>query len=452
MKLTFLGAAQTVTGSKFLLDTGTRRFLIDCGLFQGHKELRLRNRAPLPIDPKEIDAVVLTHAHLDHSGYLPLLVKNGFTGPVHCTPATRDLCGILLPDSGYLQEEEAAHANRYGWSKHRPALPLYTRADAEHSLTRLQVIPYGREFDLGDGATARFDNAGHILGAAFITVKFGGATVVFSGDLGRPQDPLIFGPAVPRGADVLLVESTYGNRDHPVVDPGELLATIIRRTAARGGTVVVPANAVGRSQLLMYHLHRLLEAGAIPDLPIYLDSPMAANVTALYHRHHDGHRLDAAQIEATFASTHIVNSVEDSKAIDRSRFPKVVISASGMATGGRVLHHLKAFAGDARNTILFVGFQAAGTRGAHMQAGARTVKIHGAHLPVVAEVATLDGMSAHADAHEVLEWASGFEHTPRQTFIVHGEPLASQALRERIHGRFGWDAVAPEHGRTVRID
>ncbi len=452
MRLTFLGATQTVTGSKFLLDTGSRQVLFDCGLFQGLKELRKRNWAAMPIDPKAIDAVVLTHAHLDHSGYLPLLVKNGFAGSVYCTAATRDLCGILLPDSGHIQEEEAERANRRGYSKHDPALPLYTQAEAEHALKRMHPIPYGQDFDLGDGLHARFDNAGHILGAAFITVKRGGLTIAFSGDLGRPDDPILFPPTALRKADVLLVESTYGNRDHPNSDPSRALAAIIRRTAARGGTVIIPANAVGRSQLIMYYVHVLKQAGQIPDIPIYLDSPMAANVTGLFHEHHELHKLDARETETTFATTRIVNSVDESKSIDRSDLPKIVISASGMATGGRVLHHLKAFASDAKNTVLFVGYQAVGTRGSAMLGGAREVRIHGADVRIEAEVAVLDGLSAHADAVEILDWLSGFEHAPRNTYIVHGEPAAAAALRERIRGRLGWDSLAPEYRQVVTID
>ncbi|MGH7502102.1 MAG: MBL fold metallo-hydrolase RNA specificity domain-containing protein [Longimicrobiales bacterium] len=452
MRLTFLGATQTVTGSKFLLDTGSRQVLFDCGLFQGLKELRKRNWAAMPIDPKAIDAVVLTHAHLDHSGYLPLLVKNGFAGSVYCTAATRDLCGILLPDSGHIQEEEAERANRRGYSKHDPALPLYTQAEAEHALKRMHPIPYGQDFDLGDGLHARFDNAGHILGAAFITVKRGGLTIAFSGDLGRPDDPILFPPTALRKADVLLVESTYGNRDHSDSDPSRALAAIIRRTAARGGTVIIPANAVGRSQLIMYYVHVLKQAGQIPDIPIYLDSPMAANVTGLFHEHHELHKLDARETETTFATTRIVNSVDESKSIDRSDLPKIVISASGMATGGRVLHHLKAFASDAKNTVLFVGYQAVGTRGSAMLGGAREVRIHGADVRIEAEVAVLDGLSAHADAVEILDWLSGFEHAPRNTYIVHGEPAAAAALRERIRGRLGWDSLAPEYRQVVTID
>ena len=451
MRLTFLGATRTVTGSKYLLDTGSRQVLFDCGLFQGLKPLRERNWTPLPIDPQAIDAVVLTHAHLDHSGYVPLLVKSGFRGPVFCTRATRDLCAILLPDSGHLQEEEAERANRYGYSKHHPALPLYGETDAIQAMHSFRPLPYGEEFDLGDGIRARFDNAGHILGAAFVTVKRGGTTIVFSGDLGRPVDPILYSPVrIPR-ADVLLVESTYGNRDHPDIDPSLAFAAIVRRTAARGGTVVIPANAVGRSQLVMFYVHALKQANQIPDIPVFLDSPMAADATALFHAHHEDHKLDEAETSRIFGATRIVNSVEESKSIDRSDLPKIVISASGMATGGRVLHHLKAFASDAKNTVLFVGYQAAGTRGSAMLGGAERIRIHGGDVPIEAEVAVLDGLSAHADALEILDWLSGFDAAPRSTYIVHGEPAAADALQERIRGRLGWTTHVPEYREVITI-
>ena len=452
MKLTFLGAARTVTGSKFLLETGARRVLFDCGLFQGLKELRLRNWAEFPVDPAAIDAVVLTHAHLDHSGYLPVLVRAGFRGPVYCTPATADLCGILLPDSGHIQEDEAERANRKGYSKHKPALALYGVQDADAALRRLRPVPYGQSFDLGDGMSARFDNAGHILGAAFITVRSGGLTIVFSGDLGRPGDPILYAPTLIREADVLLVESTYGDRDHAYADPARAFARIVRETAARGGTVVVPANAVGRAQLLMYYVHRMKQERTIPDLPLFLDSPMAADVTSLYTRHHDIHSLDPAGCAAVFGAATITNSPDDSKAIDRSNLPKIVISASGMATGGRVLHHLKRFAPEPKNAILFAGYQAVGTRGAAMLGGAADVRIHGGAVPVEAEVVALDGLSAHADYPEIMAWLGQFQRAPRRTFLVHGEPDSAEALRARIVRRLGWDVTIPEHRQTIVLD
>ncbi len=452
MKLTFLGAARTVAGSMFLLETGARRVLFDCGLFQGLKKLRLRNWAPLPVDPAAIDAVVLTHAHLDHSGYLPLLVRNGFTGPVYCTPATADLCGILLPDSGHIQEEEAERANRKGYTKHKPALPLYGVADAETALRQVRRVPYGESFDLGDGLTAHFDNAGHILGAAFVTVRRGGRSIVFSGDLGRPQDPILYPPTAIREADVLLVESTYGDRDHADADPTRAFARIIRETAARGGTIIVPSNAVGRAQLLMYYVHRMKQERVIPDLPLFLDSPMSADVTSLYTEHHAIHKLDAADCAAVFGAATIANTPEQSKAIDRSSLPKIVISASGMATGGRVLHHLKRFAPEAKSTVLFAGYQAVGTRGAAMIRGADHVRIHGRDVSVEATVTSLDGLSAHADYPEVMAWLGQFERPPGQTFLVHGEPDAAEALRARIGRRLGWDVTIPEYQQVIELE
>lgn len=452
MRVTFLGATRTVTGSKFLVEAGKRKILVDCGLFQGIKELRLRNRAPFRADPAAIDAVVLTHAHLDHSGYLPLLIRNGFRGPVHCTASTADTCAILLPDSGHLQEEEAERANRYGYSKHKPALPLYTRADAEYALGRFEPFAFERDLDLGDGLSIRFDYAGHILGAAIVTLRYQGLTVVFSGDLGRPHDPMLFPPAAIRQADYLLVESTYGNRDHEDSDPADRLADVINRTARRGGTVIIPANAVGRSQLVMHYMHQLRAAGAIPDIPIFLDSPMAADATELFCRHHRDHKLSARQCADTFGSTRIVNSVEESKAIDRSSYPKVIISASGMLEGGRILHHLKRFGDDRRNTLLFVGYQAAGTRGEALINGKREIRIHGGNVSIDAEIEVLNGLSAHADYEEILDWLGNFEGRPRRAFIVHGEPDAAEALRNRIHRTLHWTCEVPGFRQQAQLD
>mgnify|MGYP002778816684 CR=1 FL=1 len=451
MQLTFLGAAGTVTGSRYLVTSGPRRVLVDCGLFQGLKQLRLRNREPFPVDPALLDAVVLTHAHLDHTGYLPLLVRNGFRGPVYCTAATRDLCAILLPDSGHLQEEEAEFANRQGYSRHRPALPLYTRADAERSLESFVPVPLGRAVDLGGGLTYEYRAAGHILGAAMVLLHGEGRAVLFSGDLGRPRDPILPAPAVVEEADYLIVESTYGDRAHATVDPSDALEEVIARTAGRGGSVVIPAFAVGRTQTLLYHIHHLREAGRIPDVPVYLDSPMAGAATRVFREHGTATRLSHAEVEAVSESTRIVESVEESKQIDRGAFPRIIVSASGMATGGRVLHHLKVFAPDPRNTILFAGYQAAGTRGAQMVAGATEVKIHGAYVPVRAEVASLDNVSGHADAGEILEWLQNFRAAPRRTFITHGEPVAADALRRRIEESLAWECRVAEHGEQAGL-
>ncbi len=451
MRVTFLGAAGTVTGSKYLFDTGRHRILVDCGLFQGFKQLRLRNWAPLPLDPASLDAVVLTHAHIDHSGYLPLLVKNGFRGKVHCTRATRDLCGILLPDSGHLEERAAEAANRHDYSKHHPALPLFTEKDARKALARLRAMDFDAPFELGGGLSLSFRYAGHILGAAMAEFRFDGKTLLFSGDLGRPNDPVMREPAEIAQADWLVVESTYGNRRHPRDDPQDMLAEIVTSTAARGGTVVVPAFTVGRAQLLLYHLHRLKLAGRIPRLPIYLDSPMAIDAGDIFLAHPKDHRLSAAEARAMCAIAQQTPTSESSKAIDRSPMPSIVISASGMATGGRVLHHLKVFAPDPRSTILFTGFQAGGTRGAEMVAGAQSIKIFGVQVPVKARVHNMEMLSAHADAGEIMGWLGKLHRPPDKVFITHGEPEASEALRKRIAGELRWNAHVPEYREEAQL-
>ncbi len=443
MRISFLGGVGTVTGSKYLVDTEDFRILVDCGLFQGFKNLRLRNRAPLPVDPASIDAVILTHAHIDHSGYLPLLVRNGFHGPVLSTPGTRELCGVLLPDSGFLQEKEAMFANRHGFSKHRPAVPLYTRKDAELALERFQPIEFDRDHRLGDALTVRFSPAGHILGAALVRITDGDTSLLFSGDLGRPNSPTMVAPATVHGADYLVIESTYGDRRHEPQDTEELLAEIVQKTASRGGTVLIPAFAVGRTQTILHHLARLKQARQIPDVPVYLDSPMAINASELYCRYVGEHRLTPEECRAACNVATYVRTAEESKALDHGNMPIILIAASGMATGGRVVHHLKRFAPDRRSTILFVGFQAGGTRGAAMVAGAESVKIHGAYVPVRAEVRNLHMLSAHADVDEIMGWLGGFGHPPKMTFVTHGEHSASDALRHRIEEQLGWECEVP---------
>lgn len=451
MRLTFLGAAGTVTGSKYLIETGSRRILVDCGLFQGFKQLRLKNWAPLPIAPSSVDAVILTHAHIDHSGYLPLFVKNGFRGKIYCTRATRDLCGVLLPDSGHLEERAAEAANRHRYSKHDPALPLFTEEDAHRALGHLRAMDFDTPFDLGGGLDFRFRYAGHILGAAMAEIHAGGKTILFSGDLGRPNDLLLRAPERIARADWLVVESTYGNRKHPTDDPQDVLAGIVAATAAKGGTVVVPAFTVGRAQLLLYHLWRLKQKKRIPDLPVWLDSPMAVDASDIFLAHPKDHRLSAEESKAMCAVARQTRTSDDSKAIDRSPMPSIIISASGMATGGRVLHHLKVFAPDPRSTILFTGFQAGGTRGAAMVAGAQSVKIFGAEVPVRAHVHNMEMLSAHADADEILGWLKGFEAPPRTTFVTHGEPEAADALRKRIEGELHWTAQVPEYREEAEL-
>jgi len=451
MQLTFLGAAGTVTGSKYLVEADGRRILVDCGLFQGLKQLRMRNWNPFPVPPSSIDAVILTHAHIDHTGYLPLLVREGFRGPVYSTAPTLDLCSVLLPDSGHLQEEEAETANRYGYSKHKPALPLYTEQDAVKCLDSFETVDFGREFTVAPDLVARFSRAGHMLGAASIHLHSPRTSVVFSGDLGRPEDGLLPAPEIPEAADYLVVESTYGDRLHDRSDPAEIIEAVVKRTATRGGTIIVPSFAVGRAQSLLHHLWRLRQEGRIPDIPIFVDSPMADRATDAYERHADETRLSAERLAAVCDSGTFVQSVEESKKIDRMSVPRIIISASGMATGGRVVHHLKMLAIDPRNTILFAGYQAAGTRGAAILGGAKAVKIHGNYVPIEAEVVALDNISAHADYSEILDWLGRFSRQPRETFVTHGEPVAADAMRLHIEETHRWKATVPEHGQSFTL-
>jgi len=450
-RITFLGGVGTVTGSKYLLENDGTRVLVDCGLFQGFKDLRLRNWAAFPVDPKSIAAVILTHAHLDHSGYLPLLIKNGFKGPVICTQSTRDLCNILLPDSGFLQEKDAEFANRKGFSKHKPALPLYTKKEAEQAMHAFRSVPFGKEQQAVEGMNVVFHPAGHILGAAIVDVEFHGTRIVFSGDLGRPNSSTMLDPTPMERADYLVVESTYGNRKHDGIDPEPRLADVITRTCARGGTVLIPSFAVGRAQTLLYHLQRLQAAGRIPSVPIYLDSPMAVNASDLFCNHPNDHRLSKEQCRELCNVAHYVRDSEESKALNNDHTPKVIISASGMATGGRVLHHLRHLVTDSRNTILFSGFQAGGTRGAALVGGAKEIKVHGQFLPVKAEIANLEMMSAHADADEILGWLKNFKAAPKTTFVTHGEPVAADALRRRIAESLQWRCRVPEHLENAEL-
>ncbi len=452
MELQFLGATGTVTGSKYLLRHRGASVLVDCGLFQGFKQLRLRNWAALPVAASSIDAVILTHAHIDHSGYLPLLAKQGFKGKVYCSEATHELCSILLLDSGYLQEEEAAYANRHSLSKHHPALPLYTREDAVGCLRQFMPQPFLKDWEPAPGLSANLAPSGHMLGSAFIRIDDGSRSILFSGDIGRPNDLILAAPTRVPGADYLVVESTYGNRLHEASDPLIKLGQVINRTAARGGVVVIPAFAVGRAQNLMYCVHLLKERGIIDNLPVYLNSPMAANATRIYHRHRNEHRLTPEQSDAMCHAATIVNTPDESRALNAKHGPMVIIAASGMVTGGRVVHHLKAFAPDQRNTILFAGFQAGGTRGASIVGGATSVRIHGQDVPIRAEVASLDNLSAHADAAEIVQWMRGFSTVPRQTFITHGEPVAADAMRQRIERELRWSCRVPEYLESVSLD
>lgn len=451
MKLKFLGAAGTVTGSRYLLEADSRRVLIDCGLFQGYKQLRLKNWAAPSFEPKDLEAVVLTHAHIDHSGYIPLLVKRGFHRKIWCTPATFELCRIMLPDSGFLQEEEAKFANRHGFSKHTPALPLYTKDDAEASLDRFATQRLDESFELAPGMTATFSRAGHLLGAASVHIRTRDGTVLFSGDLGRSHDPLMKPPAAPPASDYLVIESTYGDRLHPESDLEEELGPIVRAACARGATIVMPAFAVGRAQLLLLLLARLKAKGAIPDVPVYLDSPMAIDATDIYRVFTAEHRLSWEESAAMGRVATLVHTVEQSKALAHRSGPQIIIAASGMATGGRVVHHLKTFAPDAKNLILLAGYQAGGTRGAALAAGARSIRIHGQPVPVNASVICLSSMSAHADANELLGWMRLAPRPPRRVFVTHGEPLASDALRASIERELGWKGAVPEYRDAVDL-
>ncbi|WP_269530811.1 MBL fold metallo-hydrolase RNA specificity domain-containing protein [Chitinimonas sp. BJYL2] len=450
--LQFLGATGTVTGSKYLLEIAGKRLLIDCGLFQGYKTLRVRNWADLPVAPDSIDAVILTHAHLDHSGYLPLLVRNGFKGRVHCTHATADLCGILLPDSGHLLEEEARWANLRHSSRHDPALPLYTEQDARGCLPALVTHPFDKTVTLDGDIQLRFRPAGHILGSAVVEIEAAGQHLVFSGDLGRLHDPVMRPPASVQHADWLLIESTYGNRQHGQDDPRVRLGEIVRSTVARGGVLVIPTFAVGRAQVLMHHLEALRRSGEIPHVPTYLNSPMAIDATEIFVRHQGEHRLNHDQCAAMCKMAVAVQSPEESMALNEHAGPMIILSASGMATGGRVLHHLRAFAPDPRNTILFTGYQAGGTRGAAILGGARTVRMFGEEVPIRAHVENIPNFSAHADADEILTWLRGFSQPPKQTFVIHGEPDAADTLRRRIATELGWSVSVPDYLDRVRLD
>jgi metallo-beta-lactamase family protein len=453
VKLTFLGATGTVTGSKYLLEQEGRKYLVDCGLFQGLKELRLRNWERLPVEPSDIDAVILTHAHIDHSGYLPLLWRNGFRGPVYCSGGTADLCSILLPDSGYLQEEDANRANRYNYSKHHPALPLYTREDAERALDLLRPVSFGRDRGLDGVLSFRLSRAGHILGAACVTVSDGATSLTFSGDLGRMHDPIMQAPAQIQETDCLVLESTYGDRLHDRIDPLDQMEAVILETVGRGGSVVVPAFAVGRAQSLMFFIYELKRTGRIPDIPVFLDSPMAISATKLLQEHHAEHRLSKATCDAVCASVTYTRTVEDSKGIyaRNNGMPRIIISASGMATGGRVLHHLVHYMGDTRNTILLSGFQAAGTRGARLADGETELKIHGQMHEVRAQVRRIDSLSAHADYEEIIGWLRHFREPPRTTFLTHGEPSSAAALKERIEAELGWNVEVPDYRDQVEV-
>ncbi len=449
-RLHFLGAANTVTGSRYLLETAQQSVLVDCGMFQGYKVLRERNWKPFPVDPTEIDAIVLTHAHMDHSGFVPALVAQGFSGRVYCTEATAALCEILWLDAGHLQEEEAEYLNRHKIGKHHPAKPLYDQLQAKAALRQLKVVDAGKTLEIGD-VRVRFRYNGHILGSTSLEVDAMGKTVLFSGDLGRPNDLLMHPPQPPVYADYLVVESTYGDRRHDPFDVEEKVAALVSETLQRSGTVLVPAFAVGRAQEVLYLMRKLQDENRIPLVPIYLDSPMAISVTDLFRKFHELHKLDAQQCEQMCRGVHYTRTVDQSRALNQMTMPRIIISASGMATGGRVLHHLKFLVGDDRNTVLFAGYQAGGTRGARLVGGEKRIKIHGRYYDVHARIESLDSLSAHADYEEILSWLGHLEVAPARTFVTHGEEAAADAMRMQIQERFGWNCCVPDQGDVFQL-
>ena len=461
MRLTFLGATETVTGSKFLLEAAGKRILIDCGLFQGLKELRLRNWQEPPVDPRSVDAVILTHAHIDHTGYLPRFVRQGFNGRVYGTPATVDLLKILLPDSAHLQEEEARFRNKHHRSKHEVALPLYTVEDADATLRLTQSVPYQTLKSLGPDLQFDLLPAGHILGSAFVRFRSESKSVLFTGDIGRFDTPIIKDPSSIESADYLILESTYGNRIHEEQEGHHgkfALRDVIVATARRGGTVLIPSFAVGRAQEILFHLRELEEEGEIPVLPVYVDSPMAVDAFEIYRDHEEEHDLEMNRLKAEgkhpmcTKNVSFVRTVQESKAINEHNFPAIVISANGMATGGRIVHHLMHRLPDERNSVVFVGFQAAGTRGRYLVEGARTIRIYGLDYPVRAEIKSIQGFSAHGDANEILRWLQPFKAAPSKTFLVHGEPRAIVAMKEHILEKHpGWQVAIPQYREIFEL-
>lgn len=451
-RLQFLGATDTVTGSRFLIRARGRRILVDCGLFQGYKRIRDRNRIPFQVSPSSVDAVVLTHAHLDHTGYIPALVRDGFRGPVYATPGTTELCTLLLPDSGYLQEEEARYADYRGSSQHHPPSPLYTASDAVRSLNSFKTREFDSPYSLGSGIEATFLPAGHILGAAQIHLNLGGSSIHFTGDLGRAHDPLMYPPRALESVDVLVTESTYGNRTHPGRNPETELGEIIRRVAKRQGVIMIAAFAVGRAETVLLHLSRLRSKDAIPHIPVYLNSPMAIDASGMYQRHPEEHRLQQHEYEAMYKLAVPVRSADDSKLLNLRGGPMIILSASGMLTGGRILHHLDTYGPDPRNAIILTGYQAGGTRGASLAAGEKHLRIYGRDIRIGAEVIQMEGLSAHADSNELIQWMQSAPTAPAMTYIVHGEADASDALRIRIKRELGWKARVPEYLETVSVD
>lgn len=461
VKIKFLGAAKSVTGSKHLLQVDSKKILVDCGMFQGDKELRLRNWDKLPIDPKQIDVVVITHAHIDHTGYLPRLVKDGFSGKIVCTAATEDLMQIMLLDAAKLQEEEALFAIQKGYSKHENPKPLFDTDDAKLVMSLVESHSFNSEFNLLPNVSLKFHNAGHILGAAIVELKLSGneqqKKIIFSGDIGRYDDPIMFDPEVITEADILLIESTYGDRLNPMTNVEQQLTAIIDETYASEGVVVIPAFAVGRTQSLIYYLHKLIASKKIPPLPVFVDSPMAISVTNLYEKHAGQHKIKVTETRHELISIfdapniHFCNTSESSKALNTMKKPAIIISASGMATGGRVLHHLYHRLQNENDTVLFAGYQAEGSRGRYILEGEKMIKIFGEEVPVRCKVREVHGLSAHADQSELLRWLSNFKKAPKTTFIVHGEEASAIAFSKTIQQKLDWSTTIPEYLQSFEL-
>jgi metallo-beta-lactamase family protein len=463
--ISFYGGVGTVTGSKYLLEHNNRKILVDCGLFQGLKELRERNWQEPPFNPREIDAVIITHAHIDHTGYLPRLVKLGFKGKVFTSRATADLLKILLPDSGRLQEEEADYRNRKNLTSHAPALPLYDESDANAALKLLVPIPNdGNSVEIAENIKASFNVAGHILGASLVLVEMENARengesikFLFSGDLGHYDQPIVKDPTAPVNADYVMVESTYGNRLHGEVSSDDQMAQVTNEAVSRNAPILIPAFAIGRTQEILYLIRELEDAKRIPVLPVRVDSPMAAQATQIYNRFQEEHDEEYASILASkrhplrTGSMQTTSTREESKALNREHGTRIIISASGMMTGGRVLHHAMRVLPDENATLVFVGYQAAGTTGRRILDGEREVKIFKEWIPVRCRIEKIEGFSAHADWKAVLRWLEGLQNTPKQVFTTHGEPEAAKAMAEHIREKFGWNAIVPQYQQTIQL-
>jgi len=451
--LTFLGAARTVTGSKFLVERDGVRILVDCGLFQGEKQWRERNWEPFPVAPASVDAVLLTHCHLDHTGLLPRLVRNGLRSAVHLTEGTAALTELVLRDSAYLFERDAADARAGGWSRHDPPLPLYTVEDAQRAISLFRPHGWTGTVELAGGATARFTRAGHVLGSASISLAVDGASVLFSGDVGRPAHPILLPRDTPPGARTIVLESTYGDRTHPPATGHAELADAIRRTIGRGGSVLIPAFAIDRTELVLHELARLVAAGSIPAVPVFVNSPMALDGLRVYQQASARGELrpDAHPEVVELPGLVEVRTAEESMALNDLREPCIIISASGMATGGRVVHHLRHMLPDPRHTVVLTGYQAVGTRGRLLVDGAQELKMHGRYVKVRAEIVQDEEFSVHADADELMSWLDGLPE-PETVYLVHGEPESAQALAGRIRAELGWTVAVPGPGERVRVD